>query len=103
MSHYYRENIESNRDPRCRDRSRSDIRRTTHDETTFTSDNQQQTSSSSANSNADFFKTLGLNTQLIQALINVNPQPIHAQEFASFLSQNYELNHPPIINRGNSE
>lgn len=104
MSHNYRENIENNRDPRRRDRSRSDVRRTDHDEPTFTSDNQQQ-SSSSANSNADLFKTLGLNAQLIQTLTNTNPpkieQPIHAQEFASFLSQSYGLSHPPVINRGN--
>jgi len=75
----------------------------------------------STNGVLDFFKTLGLNSQLIQALINANPPKIeqiqqqpqqqqlvnNAQEFASFLSQSYGLDStvtPPSnqpVNRGN--
>lgn len=121
------EEIDRNRDPRRRDRSRSEIRRPTSNvtETLQTSSNATQlalqtVSSTPANHVIDFFKTLGLNAQLIQALINANPPTIeeiptpilpavnNAQEFASFLSQNYGLNSAPItsspnpsVNRGN--
>lgn len=107
-----REEIDRNRDPRRRDRSRSDIRRSTP--------NITETSSPPTNHVVDFFQTLGLNSQLIQALINANPPRIeqisppplptvnNAQEFASFLSQNYGLYSPmitpspnPSVNRGN--
>ena len=112
-----------NRDPRRRDRSRSEIRRPNNPyifPTSFTSNQPvNQVQSPSTNGVLDFFKTLGLNSQLIQALINANPpkiEPIqpppqqqivnNAQEFASFLSQSYGLDSvaiptpTPSINRG---
>ena len=122
------EEIDRNRDPRRRDRSRSEIRRpapnaaeTLGTSLTATQAAPQTVSSMPANHVVDFFKTLGLNSQLIQALINANPPKIeeiqtpppppavnNAQEFASFLSQNYGLHSPritsspnPPVNRGN--
>jgi len=106
------------RDPRQRDRSRSEIRRPNSTDTFPTSltANQSVRSEQSPATNGvlDFFKTLGLNSQLIQALINANPptsepiqpppQPAHnAQEFASFLSKSYGLESTinPPVNRGN--
>ena len=103
------------RDPRQRDRSRSEIRRPNSTDTSLTT-NQLVRSEQSPASNGviDFFKTLGLNSQLIQALINANPprtEPIqppqpsvnNAQEFASFLSHSYGLESTinPSVNRGN--
>ena len=66
---------EPNRDPRQRDRSRSDIRRS---DNSTVSNNQSISSEQTppTNSVIDFFKTLGLNAQLIQALINANPPKI---------------------------
>lgn len=127
MSHYRNNESDRNRDPRQRDRSRSEIRRTDHTDTLPSLSNTNQSSVKqeqlpSTNSVSDFLKTLGLNAQLIQALINANPpkpeqiqvsqpqQPIvnNAQEFASFLSKSYGLdssvNLPSnqSINRGKS-
>jgi hypothetical protein len=118
---YYRpspnDESDRSRDPRQRDRSRSEIRRPNTTDTFPSSSlttNQPlgQEQLPSTNSVLDFFKTLGLNSQLIQALINANqqqPQQLvnNAQEFASFLSQSYGLNSiviPPSnqpVNRGN--
>jgi hypothetical protein len=117
-------NDESNRsrDPRQRDRSRSEIRRPDSTDTFSSSltPNQPLTQEQTTPTNGviDFFKTLGINSQLIQALINANPPKIeqipqqqivnNAQEFASFLSKSYGLD-PTIIptpnqsvNRGNT-
>lgn len=109
-----------NRDPRRRDRSRSEIRRPNTTETLPTVSTpvqivNQSEQSTSTNNVLDFFKTLGLNSQLIQALINANPPKIeeippplpvvnNAQEFASFLSENYGLDSritSPSVHRGN--
>jgi hypothetical protein len=125
---YYRpspnDESDRSRDPRQRDRSRSEIRRPNTTDTFPSSSlttNQPlgQEQLPSTNSVLDFFKTLGLNSQLIQALINANPPKLeqiqqqpqqlvnNAQEFASFLSQSYGLNStiiPPSnqpVNRGN--
>jgi hypothetical protein len=106
------------RDPRQRDRSRSEIRRPNSTDTIPTSLTVNQSvrseQSTATNGVLDFFKTLGLNSQLIQALIKANPpksesiqppQPSvnNAQEFASFLSQSYGLESTinPPVNRGN--
>jgi len=114
------------RDPRQRDRSRSEIRRPdstdTFSSSLITNQPVKQESSSSTNGALEFLKTLGLNSQLIQALINANPPKIeqiqqqqppqqqlvnNAQEFASFLSKSYGLDStviPPSnqpVNRGN--
>ncbi|CAF1060654.1 unnamed protein product [Adineta steineri] len=106
---YPNNELNRNRDPRCRDRSRSEIRRTDSTDTFASSSTINQTlrpeQSTSKTSVVDFLKTLGINSQLIQALINANPpkieqiqqqqpqQPLinNAQEFASFLSQSYGL------------
>ena len=111
-----------NRDPRQRDRSRSEIRRPNSTDTPSAPIIANQPARSEQNaattSAFEFFKTLGLNSQLIQALINANPprsepsqpapslpQPLvnNAHEFASFLSQSYGLESPinPPVNRGN--
>ncbi|UJR23234.1 hypothetical protein I4U23_026253 [Adineta vaga] len=95
--------INRNRDPRQRDRSRSELRRTDDNTPTVSSPIPTNQNQSITNNNVvDFFKTLGLNSQLIQALINANPPKIeqiplqqpsvnNAQEFASFLSSSYGL------------
>jgi hypothetical protein len=126
---YYRstpnDEPDRSRDPRHRDRSRSEIRRPNSTDTVPTpvTTNQpvRQEQSTSTNGVLDFFKTLGLNSQLIQALINANPPKIeqiqqppqpqasvnNAQEFASFLSKSYGLDSTVIltpnqpVNRGN--
>lgn len=118
MSHYHwtvNDQLNGNRDPRRRDRSRSEIRRSTNEDTLSSTGNQGP--STSTNLTVDFLKTLGLNAQLIEALINANPpkneqteaptvqqqQTVHnAQEFASFLSQSYGLysSETPSTNRG---
>lgn len=113
MSHHrslINNQLNSNRDPRTRDRSRSEIRRSDTSETTLPSVpitqafNHEQ--SGSTNGSMEFFKALGLSPQLIQALINTNPQnsqPMQQQppsstvihsvpDFARFLSNNYGLN-----------
>jgi hypothetical protein len=128
MSYYHsspNEESDRSRDPRRRDRSRSEIRRPNSTDTVPTpvTTNQpvRQEQSTSGNGVLDFFKTLGLNSQLIQALINANPPKIeqiqqpsqpqasvnNAQEFASFLSKSYGLDSTviptpnPPVNRGN--
>ncbi|CAF1414532.1 unnamed protein product [Rotaria sordida] len=105
--------LNQNRDPRNRDRSRSEIRRPNNIDTISSSVtiNQplRQEQSTPTNGVLEFFKTLGLNSQLIQALINANPQNIeqvqsqpqqqlvnNAQDFATFLSKSYGLD-PTII------
>ncbi len=111
--------LNRNRDPRQRDRSRSEIRRPNSTDTIPTSSTATQPvrseQSTATNGALDFFRTLGLNAQLIQALINANPpkpEPIqapspplvnNAQEFASFLSHSYGLESTvnPPVNRGN--
>ncbi|CAF2631259.1 unnamed protein product [Rotaria sp. Silwood2] len=117
---YHRSSINNelnhNRDPRNRDRSRSEIRRPDSTTDTISSPitvNQplRQEQSTPTNGVLEFFKTLGLNSQLIQALINANPQNIeqvqqqqqpqqqlvnNAQDFATFLSKSYGLD-PTII------
>jgi hypothetical protein len=125
---YYRpspnDESDRSRDPRQRDRSRSEIRRPNSTDTfpssLTTNESVGQEQLASTNGVLDFFKTLGLNSQLIQALINANPPKIeqiqqqpqqqlvnNAQEFASFLSQSYGLDStviPPSnqpVNRGN--
>lgn len=112
-------NQSRDRDPRRRDRSRSEIRRPDPTDTFLSSSiiNQplRQEQSTSTNSVLDFIRTLGLNSPLIQALINANPQSVeqyqqqllplpqqqhpsvnNAQDFASFLSKSYGL-HPTLI------
>jgi len=127
MSYYHsspNEESDRSRDPRRRDRSRSEIRRPNSTDTCpsslITNQPVRQEPSPSTNGVLDFFKTLGLNSQLIQALINANPPKIeqiqqqpqqqlvnNAQEFASFLSKSYGLDSttiPPTnqpVNRGN--
>jgi hypothetical protein len=109
---------EQSRDPRQRDRSRSDIRRPDTPDTLPTSQPVRQEQTLPTNNVIDFFQTLGLNAQLIQALINANPpkieqvqqQPLvnNAQEFASFLSKSYGLEQTitptpnQSVNRGNN-
>ena len=117
--------LNRSRDPRQRDRSRSEIRRPNSTDTISTSSSSSSNAtqpvrfeqSTATNGALDFFRTLGLNSQLIQALINANPpkpeqiqappppqQPSvnNAQEFASFLSQSYGLESTinPPVNRG---
>jgi len=115
-------NNESNqsRDPRHRDRSRSEIRRSDNTDplpsSLTTNQPIRQEQSPPTNGILDFFKTLGLNSQLIQALINANPPKIeqvqqqtvnNAQDFASFLSNSYGLDSTisstpnQSVNRGN--
>ncbi|CAF1224702.1 unnamed protein product [Rotaria sordida] len=105
--------LNQNRDPRNRDRSRSEIRRPNNIDTISSSvtidQPLRQEQSTPTNGVLEFFKTLGLNSQLIQALINANPQNIeqvqsqpqqqlvnNAQDFATFLSKSYGLD-PTII------
>ncbi|CAF1466181.1 unnamed protein product [Adineta ricciae] len=95
--------INRSRDPRQRDRSRSELRRIDSTDCTCTTQDQPIPNSTAV----DFFKALGINSQLIQALINANPPRIeqvqsqlptvnNAQEFASFLSRSYGLDSPLI-------
>lgn len=110
------EETSRNRDTRCRDRSRSEIRRPNSTLPTTSSASQFDEQFTVTSNVLDFFKTLGLNAQLIQALINANPPKIeqtpvplpvvnNAQEFASFLRQNYGLDSRPStpspVNRSN--
>ncbi|CAF3242956.1 unnamed protein product [Rotaria socialis] len=113
MSHHrslVNHELNTSRDPRNRDRSRSDIRRPNSTDTFAASvpiiQPLKQEQPTPTNGVLEFFKTLGLNSQLIQALINANPQnsqPVQqqqpqqpsvntAQDFASFLSHSYGLN-----------
>jgi hypothetical protein len=108
---------EQSRDPRQRDRSRSDIRRSNTTDTFPSNQPVRQEQTAPTNPVLEFFKTLGLNSQLIEALINANPpkieqvqqQPLvnNAQEFASFLSKSYGLDPTGLptpnqsVNRGN--
>jgi hypothetical protein len=116
---------ERSRDPRHRDRSRSEIRRSNTLDVlpppVTTNEPLRQEESTPRNGVLDFLKTLGLNSQLIQALLNANPPKLeqipqqppeqsvnNAQEFASFLSKSYRLDPPTVpttnqpINRGNN-
>ncbi|CAF2042326.1 unnamed protein product [Rotaria magnacalcarata] len=112
MSHHrslINNELNTSRDPRNRDRSRSDIRRPNSTDTFAASvpiiQPLKQEQPTPTNGVLEFFKTLGLNSQLIQALINANPQNSQpaqqqpqqqsahtAQDFASFLSHSYGLN-----------
>jgi hypothetical protein len=107
--------VNRNRDPRHRDRSRSELRRPDSTDRTLPALPTKQDEPIPNNNVVDFFKTLGLNSQLIQALINANPPKVqqvsspvlqptvnNAQEFASFLSQSYGLHStaPSSVNRG---
>lgn len=114
---YYRstsnDELDRSRDPRQRDRSRSEIRRPDNTDTLPSSQPVKQEQLPSTNGVLDFFKTLGINSQLIQALINANPPKLeqiqpqqqsinNAQEFASFLSKSYGLDSSinQSVNRG---
>lgn len=107
------------RDPRQRDRSRSELRRPESADRPVSTPSTSHTPSVSNNSVADFFRTLGLSSQLIQALINANPPRVeqapaplpssppvvhNAHDFASFLSQSYGLHTTThsSVNRGTS-
>ncbi|CAF0847262.1 unnamed protein product [Rotaria sp. Silwood1] len=111
--------LNQSRDPRNRDRSRSEIRRPDSTDTTPSpitiNQSLKQEQSTPTNGVVEFFKTLGLNSQLIQALINANPQNIeqvqqqqqqqqqlvnNAQDFAAFLSKSYGLD-PTVISTPN--
>ena len=110
--------VNRNRDPRQRDRSHLEIRQPGNAGAIFPSPlttNQplRQEQCTSTNSALHFFRTLGLSSQLIQALMKANPQNVdeiqqhpelqmvnNAREFASFLSKSYGLD-PAVISTPN--